>query len=108
MCSIVGFSTASYPAEHIRGLFGRSESRGPDQSRFENVGEGFWLGFNRLEIMDLSESGMQPFHLDGDSLVCNGEVYCFRPLREPLMKSYEFKGQSDCEVLLPLWKEKAC
>ena len=56
--------------------------------------------------MDLSESGMQPFHLNGDSLVCNGEVYGFRPIRERLKEKYRFKGQSDCEVLLPLWAEK--
>ena len=56
--------------------------------------------------MDLSESGMQPFHLDGDSLVCNGEVYGFRPIKEKLKEKYHFKGHSDCEVLLPLWKEK--
>ncbi len=56
--------------------------------------------------MDLSEDGMQPFHLDGDSLVCNGEIYGFRPIREKLKEKYTFRGQSDCEVLLPLWREK--
>ena len=29
--------------------------------------------------MGLTEAGMQPFALDGSFVVCNGELYGFRP-----------------------------
>ena len=107
MCSIIGFSTRDVSPDCVRTHFGLSVSRGPDQTRFLNAGNNNYLGFNRLAIMDLSEDGMQPFHLGGDSVVCNGEIYGFRPIKRYLENNgYKFKSQSDCEVLLPLWKEK--
>ena len=48
---------------------------------------------------------MQPFTLDGDVLVCNGEIYGFRALKEQLSDRYTFISDSDCEVLLPLYHE---
>ena len=64
------------------------------------------LGFHRLSIMGLSEAGMQPFLRDGLSLVCNGEVYGFRKLKEDLeRKGYRFQSGSDCELLLPMYQE---
>ena len=106
MCSIIGFSSSDVSASLIQACFERSFSRGPDQSRFEKVGNNAYLGFNRLSIMDLKESGMQPFHLGSCSLVCNGEIYGFRSIKKELMDRYVFLGDSDCEVLLPLWEEK--
>ena len=106
MCSIIGFSSSHYSLDYISEFFDRSVSRGPDRSRFEYVGNNTYLGFHRLSIMDLSEDGMQPFFLESDCLVCNGEIYGFRKIREELSGKYSFKTESDCEVLLPLWKEK--
>ena len=106
MCSIIGFSSHEVSPDCVRTHFGLSVSRGPDQTRFVNAGNNNYLGFNRLAIMDLSEDGMQPFHLGGDSVVCNGEIYGFRKIKSHLEKSYCFRSQSDCEVLLPLWREK--
>jgi asparagine synthase (glutamine-hydrolysing) len=78
MCSIIGFTKRSIPVEKAREGFGRSKSRGPDMTRFVEAGGG-WLGFHRLAIMGLHPEGMQPFSLDGDMLVCNGEIYCSPP-----------------------------
>lgn len=64
-----------------------------------------WLCFHRLAIMGLSEEGMQPFHLGGDMVVCNGEIYGFRKLRAQLAAKYTFRSESDCEILLPLYRE---
>lgn len=59
-----------------------------------------WLCFHRLAIMGLTEAGMQPFELDGDYVVCNGEIYGFRPLKRQLTeKGYSFRSGSDCEIL---------
>ncbi len=78
--------------------------RGPDMERIETVG-GCLMGFQRLAIMGLNEEGMQPFHLHGSSVVCNGELYGFRPVREKLKKKYSFQSESDCEILLPMYEQ---
>lgn len=39
-------------------------------------------------------------------LVCNGEIYGFRPIKKNLeTKGYVFQSDSDCEILLPLYRE---
>ena len=73
-------------------------------SRMEKAGDGV-LCFHRLAIMGLHEEGMQPFHLDGDMCVCNGELYLFRPLKAELAKEYTFISDSDCEIILPLYRK---
>ncbi len=104
MCSIFGIQGSQLTADQLKPYFDRTVSRGPDQSRFEAVPGGY-LGFHRLAIMGLNEQGMQPFRMDGDAAVCNGELYGFRPIRERLMARYDFAGASDCEILLPLYYE---
>ena len=104
MCSIFGVTSKLIPAEKLRECFARTVSRGPDMSRFEEIPCGY-LGFHRLAIMGLDERGMQPFRLDRDAVVCNGELYGFRPLRDRLLSRYELQSQSDCEILLPLYHE---
>jgi asparagine synthase (glutamine-hydrolysing) len=80
-------------------------SRGPDDQRITVVPGGV-LGFQRLSIMGLTPEGMQPFELGGSYVVCNGEIYGFRKLRDELIaKGYSFKSDCDCEILLPLYKE---
>ena len=104
MCSIMGFTTDYYSPEEFRPFFDRTISRGPDMSRVERAGSG-WLCFHRLAIMGLHEEGMQPFHLNGDMCVCNGELYLFRPLKKELEdEGYVFKSESDCEIILPLYR----
>ena len=104
MCSIIGFTKRSIPLELAQKGFEETVSRGPDMSRFVEAGEG-WLGFHRLAIMGLTPDGMQPFELDGNMVVCNGELYGFRPVRRRIAKKYAFKSDSDCEIILPLFKE---
>lgn len=41
-----------------------------------------YLGFARLSIMGLSESGMQPFLYDDCISVCNCEIYGFRKTKK--------------------------
>ena len=105
MCSIFGIEGKSIPAEKLRECFGRTVSRGPDMSRFVEIPCGY-LGFHRLAIMGLTEAGMQPFQLDGNLVVCNGELYGFRPLRQRLIdEGFPIRSESDCEILLPLYRE---
>lgn len=105
MCSIIGYIGANLSEEEVRSYFERTVSRGPDMTRILNLGNGF-LGFHRLAIMGLNESGMQPFSAFGNSVVCNGELYGFRLLKKKLEeKGYTFQSESDCELLLPLYRE---
>ena len=83
MCSIIGYIGANLSEEEVRSYFERTVSRGPDMTRILNLGNGF-LGFHRLAIMGLNESGMQPFSAFGNSVVCNGELYGFRLLKKKL------------------------
>ena len=104
MCSIIGYCGHCADMEKFQTGFQRTLSRGPDDSRVVKAGAGL-LGFHRLAIMGLHPEGMQPFSLDGSYVVCNGEIYGFEKLREKLRPKYEFHSESDCEVLLPLYRE---
>ena len=104
MCSIMAYCRIDAPREKFDEGFSRTVSRGPDDSRVIDTGAGL-IGFHRLAIMGLTPEGMQPFSLDGDYLICNGEIYGFDKFRKALEGKYAFKSDSDCEVLLPLYKE---
>ena len=104
MCSIFGSDTKCIPAPLLAEGFERTVSRGPDMSAFIETKSGY-LGFHRLAIMGLDESGMQPFEMNGNYVVCNGELYGFRQVRDSLSDKYEFASESDCEILLPLFEE---
>ena len=104
MCSIMGYCGGTDLERFKAGLI-KTASRGPDDCRIVDTGSGL-LGFLRLSIMGLHPEGMQPFEADGSYVVCNGEIYGFLKTRRELeKKGYSFKSDSDCEVLLPLYKE---
>ena len=107
MCSILGYCGSTASMEAVAGALSATDSRGPDDSRIIDTGNGF-LGFNRLAIMGLTASGMQPFtREDGSAVVCNGEIYGFRPVKELLEKEgYTFESDSDCEILLPMYERQ--
>ena len=105
MCSIMGYCSDGAAFELFKKEFDKTVSRGPDDSKIINTGKGL-LGFHRLAIMGLHPEGMQPFELDGSYVVCNGEIYGFEKLKNELkQKGYTFQSESDCEILLPLYKE---
>ena len=106
MCSIIGYLGSSISAQALRTGFDKTISRGPDDTRMLHIGAAT-LGFHRLAIMGLHPEGMQPFTRDGSALVCNGEIYGFRPIRERLIAEGEtFESESDCEILLPLYERE--
>ena len=105
MCSIMGYCSDSADRKAFEEGLARTISRGPDDSRIMDTGHGL-LGFQRLSIMGLTGEGMQPFSLHGNAVVCNGELYGFRPVKKALEdKGYVFHSGSDCEILLPLYEE---
>ena len=105
MCSIMGYCDVCTDIAAFTDGFMETVSRGPDDSRIVDTGHGL-LGFHRLAIMGLTPEGMQPFEMDGSYVVCNGEIYGYEKCKEKLLeKGYSFCSGSDCEILLPLYKE---
>ena len=104
MCSIMGYCGPCAAFSDFKKGFDMTVSRGPDDSRVVDCGDGL-LAFHRLAIMGLTPEGMQPFSLDGDHVVCNGEIYGYEKLKAELCEKYTFKSGSDCEILLPMYRE---
>ena len=73
--------------------------RGPDNLIQVKYNE-YTFTFNRLSIMDVSESGNQPFEDNNWLVMCNGEIYNYLQLKG--LFDYNYKSNSDCEILLPL------
>lgn len=116
MCGIAGIfslNNRKVEIERLRQMTDVIVHRGPD-------GEGHWinqqgtvgLGHRRLSIIDLSETGKQPMHyMDRYTLTFNGEIYNYLELKANLVKKgYQFRSNSDTEVLLALYdlKKEAC
>jgi len=84
-------------------------ARGPDASGYwESDDRRVALAHRRLSIIDLSERGAQPMadEARGVQVVYNGEIYNHQRLREDLEgKGYEFRSDTDTEVLLYLYAE---
>ena len=104
MCSIMGYCGCGAALDLFKKGFDETISRGPDMTRIIGTGKGL-LGFHRLAIMGLDESGMQPFALNNSYVVCNGEIYGFESIKEKLSEKYTFTSGSDCEILLPMYYE---
>lgn len=75
--------------------------RGPDDIGVVSDPKGRWtLGHTRLSIIDVT-GGHQPLQGCEDNwLVCNGEIYNYRPLAQKLSANHTWRTQSDSEVIL--------
>ena len=102
MCGIVGAIGTRSATAHLEQAVAALHHRGPDDSGLWREGPA-QLGFARLSIIDLTDSGHQPM-LSPDGrfvIVFNGEIYNFPELRAELeAKGEKFAGHSDTEVLL--------
>ncbi|MEM8712786.1 MAG: asparagine synthase-related protein, partial [Planctomycetota bacterium] len=112
MCSILALLDSPLPSDEARSLAvrlsGLQRHRGPDWSGVYQA-EGVVLAHERLAIVDV-QHGAQPLRsTDGDlALAVNGEIYNHRELRGALDRPYEFQTDSDCEVILGLYRERGC
>ena len=80
--------------------------RGPDWSGIYSDEKAI-LAHERLAIVDPA-SGKQPLLSPDGKLIlaANGEIYNHRELRKQFEGSYEFRTESDCEVILALYQAK--
>ena len=78
--------------------------RGPDWSGIY-TGDNAIISHERLSIVD-PFSGKQPLISDDGTIIlaANGEIYNHKEIRKEFEGKYNFKTQSDCEVIIPLYK----
>ena len=110
MCGITGVfnikqQTAELREKALR-MARKLRHRGPDWSGIY-VGGSAILAHERLAIVD-PLSGGQPLYTPDRKVVLavNGEIYNHRDIRERYAGHYEFQTQSDCEVILALYRDK--
>jgi asparagine synthase (glutamine-hydrolysing) len=109
MCGVVGvFDLKTDPQELRPQLLDMSKKvrhRGPDWSGIY-CGERP-LSHERLSIVD-PRSGGQPLYSSDRKLILgvNGEIYNHQDIRARYKDKYSFQTQSDCEVILALYKDK--
>ena len=110
MCGIVCTFNIKRPEESLRPQILKMSKtirhRGPDWSGIFSNDKAI-MAHERLSIVD-PESGGQPLYSKDRKLVLavNGEIYNHREIRKHFEGKYEFLTQSDCEVILALYREK--
>ena len=111
MCGFLGFISLQNKENVLYSALDSIKHRGPDAQKYNIYQKNDkYIGFAhaRLSIIDLSDAAVQPFEspCGNYSIVFNGEIYNYRELRETLKpKGYEFRTDSDTEVLLAAWQE---
>ena len=110
MCSIFGILDIKSDANVLRTnaleMSKTMRHRGPDWSGIYSSNNAI-LVHERLAIVDLN-SGEQPLYNADKThiLAVNGEIYNHKELAKTFTPDYPFQTQSDCEIILALYKEK--
>ena len=110
MCGIVCAFDLKQKSEILRPqvleMSKKIRHRGPDWSGIYSD-EKTVMSHERLAIVDPA-SGKQPLFSEDKKLIlaANGEIYNHQDIRKQYEGSYNFQTQSDCEVILALYKDK--
>tara|TARA_B100000963_G_scaffold108214_1_gene94121 strand:- start:2647 stop:4311 length:1665 start_codon:yes stop_codon:yes gene_type:complete len=110
MCGIVCAFDLKQDSETLRPqileMSKRVRHRGPDWSGIYHSKNAI-LGHERLAIVDPA-SGKQPLYSEDSRIIlaANGEIYNHLDLRKHFKGKYQFRTESDCEVILALYQEK--
>jgi asparagine synthase (glutamine-hydrolysing) len=111
MCGISFYCTKKqHLIDELNQSLAVTSHRGPDANGviYASIGDfSIGIGHNRLSILDLTETGSQPMTSEtGNVISYNGEIYNHYELRKELqVLGYNFKGESDTEVILKLYDE---
>jgi len=109
MCSIFGILDLKSDRAQLREtaleMSKLMRHRGPDWSGIY-AGKNAILAHERLAIVDVN-TGAQPLYNPEKThaLAVNGEIYNHKALRAELGVDFEFQTESDCEIILGLYKE---
>jgi asparagine synthase (glutamine-hydrolysing) len=110
MCGIVGVFDLKVSHMDLKAsvlkMSKKVRHRGPDWSGIFCCEKAI-LAHERLSIVD-PQSGRQPLYSKDRNLILavNGEIYNHQEIRKRYEDSYEFLTHSDCEVILPLYRDK--
>jgi asparagine synthase (glutamine-hydrolysing) len=110
MCGIIGVFDLKVNHSDLRTtvlkMSKKVRHRGPDWSGIFDCEKAI-LAHERLSIVD-PQSGRQPLYSSDGNLILavNGEIYNHQTIRRKYENSYEFRTHSDCEVILPLYRDK--
>lgn len=108
MCGLTGFVGAVDNREQVlENMMNTIIHRGPDSSG-SFVDEEAALGFRRLSIIDITETGDQPLYNEDKTkvLTFNGEIYNYQELREELIEAgHVFITHTDSETILHGYEE---
>jgi asparagine synthase (glutamine-hydrolysing) len=107
MCGIAGYFGANPVSEQrLRHCEALMRHRGPDghgRYRHDHQGRHVQLLHSRLSIIDLDHRADQPFRVDGQVTVFNGELYNYIEIRRALQEAgRHFHTDGDTEVLATL------
>lgn len=110
MCGFVGIFDVKQSEEHVRSaalkMSKKIRHRGPDWSGLY-ANPKCILAHERLSIIDPQSGGQPLLTKDGKvALAVNGEIYNHQQIRKEFEGKYEFLTNSDCEVILALYREK--
>lgn len=111
MCGIVGYynykNNKSENINLLNKMLRKIIHRGPD-AQGVYCDEQIYMGMRRLSIIDVSESGNQPFYSEDDNIIVigNGEIYNYIELKEDLLAhGHKFISNSDIEIIVHLYEE---
>lgn len=108
MCGFTGFVGQTDNREQVlENMMNTIIHRGPDSSG-SFIDEDAALGFRRLSIIDIGESGDQPLYNEDKTMVLtfNGEIYNYQGLREELIAAgHVFATHTDSETLIHGYEE---
>ena len=110
MCGIAGVISKNYfKAPDLEKIKSLMFTRGPDKQDcfiFNENGISLNLYASRLKILDIEERSNQPFKFDEFILIYNGEIYNYLEIKKELIElGYNFKTNSDTEVLIQAYKK---
>jgi len=110
MCGVVGVFDLKVSHQQLKPtvlkMSKRVRHRGPDWSGIFSCEKAI-LAHERLSIVD-PQSGRQPLYSSDKNLILavNGEIYNHQEIRKRYENTYEFQTHSDCEVIIPLYRDK--
>tara|TARA_Y100000590_G_scaffold470766_1_gene669751 strand:- start:32803 stop:34470 length:1668 start_codon:yes stop_codon:yes gene_type:complete len=114
MCGIIAIvdikndSDTNTKRSHYLELSKKIRHRGPDwNGSYYDLENRIFIGHERLSIVS-PETGSQPLMSDDESIILsvNGEIYNYKELYKYILHGkYNLNTKSDCEVIIPLYKE---
>jgi len=98
MCAIFGI-VGEYDEAKAKYALGLLAHRGPNYCGITQK-DSLFFAHQRLSILDENARSHQPLKHKNILLSFNGEIYNFKELKKELASAYEFKTQSDGEVII--------